>query len=364
MKYPDRLARLQATLSDESPSLLVSNPLNVRWLTGFTGSNGQVLVTSNAAWLMTDSRYREQAASEVPEPVDVVIASGASGDRVSDHVLERVSSPNLGFEADVVTVNAAQEMQTAMSDTGSEVVLVPMVGTIAELRRQKDADEIDALRRAGRIADEALAALLPRVVAGETERTLARTLEWEMAERGSERASFNTIMASGPNGAKPHARPSDRVLESGDLVVIDFGATVEGYGSDMTRTLVVGAKPTADQERWYKNVWNAQQRGVELAQVGNELRSIHQETLGHLTESGQDGVYEHGTGHGVGLFIHENPILSDRVEGVVTEAMALTVEPGAYIPGRGGIRVEDLVITTTSGPETITNFPKGLAPTL
>ena len=361
MNYRGRTERLQAALAaEEHAQLLVSNPLNVRWLTGFTGSSGQVLVGSAGATLITDSRYREQAAHEVLDSVEVVIASSVAGDRPVDHLLRRSTAETVGFEADHLTVAAAQEMRGSISNAGSNLTLSPTTGVVADLRRTKDADEISALRRAGKIADDALAALLPRIRAGETELGLARLLEWEMAERGSERASFSTILASGPNGAKPHARPSDRLLDDGDLVVIDFGATVQGYGSDMTRTLVVGSVATSEQERWYSNVWSAQQVGVETVQVGNDLQSIHQTTLEHLQQSGQDGVYEHGTGHGVGLFIHENPILSSRAEGVVTESMALTVEPGAYLPGVGGVRVEDLVITTAAGPETITNFPKGL----
>ena len=362
MNHGLRVERLQLALQTvDCLQLLVSNPLNIRWLTGFTGSSGQVLVSSDGAALITDSRYTEQAGEEVSASIEVVTASSVAEDGPIDHLIGRSTADAVGFEADHLTVTAMEEMRASISKAGSNLSLTPTSGVVAQLRRTKDADEVDALRSAAKIADDALVALLPKIRPGETELWLARLLEWEMAERGSERVSFSTILASGPNGAKPHARPSDRVLEDGDLVVIDFGATVHGYGSDMTRTLVVGGNPTAEQERWYNNVWAAQQVGVNTVQVGNELRSIHQATLDDLTQSGQDGVYEHGTGHGVGLFIHESPILSVRAEGVVAESMALTVEPGAYLPGVGGIRVEDLVITTASGPETLTNFPKGLA---
>jgi Xaa-Pro aminopeptidase len=153
-----------------------------------------------------------------------------------------------------------------------------------------------------------------------------------------------------------------RELENGDLVVIDFGATVHGYGSDMTRTFVVGGEPTEAQSRWYENVLAAQQAGVAAASVGASLKGIHDTTVQHLSRSGQEGVYQHGTGHGVGLFIHENPILSPRSEGSVEASMALTVEPGAYVEGVGGIRVEDLIVTGIEGPEILTRFPKGLVP--
>ncbi len=313
--------------------------------------------------LLTDSRYTEQAGQQVPAGVQIVVTSSAVGDRANDHVVRLAAErETLGFEADHMTVSGRDALAESISEAGSSVELVGTENLIADLRRVKDDDEIAALRTASRIADEALAAVLPMLRAGQTERRVARQLEWEMAERGSERPSFDTILASGPNGAKPHSRPSDNRLADGDLVVIDFGATVQGYGSDMTRTIVVGGTPTGEQSEWYGNVLAAQQAGVSAATVGSSLRAIHDVTLEHLSGSGQAGVYQHGTGHGVGLFIHESPILSSRAEGTVEESMALTVEPGAYVSGVGGVRVEDLIVTGPDGPEVLTRFPKGLVP--
>lgn len=356
-----RQARLRAALEQRDlPALLLTDLLNIRWITGFTGSNARCLVQGDQVTLITDSRYEVQAAEQVGSPIDLVIAGTADGDRSDDHVARLVDSQRLGFEADHLTVRELQALENRFGeDDRPPVICEPTDGVVAELRRRKDRSEIQRLTAAARIADEALGAIGEWLRPGVTERRAARQLEWEMAERGSERPSFPTILASGPNGAKPHARPSDRPLARGDLVVIDFGATVDGYGSDMTRTLCVGS-PTPAQEAWYQRVSEAQAAGVAAVQVGAELRTIDDVTRTALADSGQEGVYVHGTGHGVGLYIHEQPILSPRVEGVVEEGMALTVEPGAYVPGVGGVRVEDLVITGADGPQILTRYPKGL----
>lgn len=364
MNHERRMERVRQQLAlDDVEQLLVTNLLNIRWLTGFTGSNAALVVRPDTVALLTDSRYTAQAGEQVPPAVHVIVTSTAIGDRSNDHVARLTGEgPTLALEADHVTVAARNTLEQALLESGNETVVVETENLIADLRRIKDPDEVDALRAASRIADEALMAVRPWTLAGQSERSAARLLDWEMAERGSERASFETIFASGPNGAKPHARPSMRELENGDLVVIDFGATVHGYGSDMTRTFVVGGEPTQAQSRWYENVLVAQQAGVAAASVGAPLKGIHDTTVQRLSRSGQEGVYQHGTGHGVGLFIHENPILSPRSEGSVEASMALTVEPGAYVEGVGGIRVEDLIVTGIEGPEILTRFPKGLVP--
>ncbi len=359
--HPARVARLQGALHDRNlPALLLSDLLNIRWATGFTGSNARCLVQGDQVVLITDSRYEVQAAEQVGRGIEVVIAGTADGDRSDDHVGRLLESDRVGFESDHLTVSDHEALRSRLADAGRDSVSwEPTEGIVAGLRRCKDRSEIERLTLACRIADDALAAMGEWLRPGVTERRAARQLEWEMAERGSERPSFPTILASGPNGAKPHARPSERVLAAGDLVVIDFGATVDGYGSDMTRTLCIG-DPSPEQVVWYERVWAAQSAGVAAVEVGAELRSIDRVTRSALTESGQEGAYLHGTGHGLGLYIHEPPILTPRVDGVVEAGMTLTVEPGAYLPGVGGVRVEDLVLATTDGPEVLTCAPKGL----
>ncbi|NNF52848.1 MAG: aminopeptidase P family protein [Acidimicrobiales bacterium] len=358
----DRLARLRSAVVDAGhQQLLVTDALNVRWLTGFTGSFGSVLVNPDQAVLITDSRYAVQAGEQLPDHVEVVIVGSDSGQRVADHLAQLLSTDQLAYEADHMTVAALESLTMALTESGATAGLVPTKDLTATLRQIKDPSETERLRAACRIADDALYATLEWIRPGVTEIRAARQLEWEMAERGSERPSFDTILASGPNGGKPHARPSDRVMENGDMVVIDFGATVDGYGSDMTRTLVVGGKATAEQENWYQNVARAQAAGVEALAPGVHLNELHHTTRSVLLETGQDGTYNHGTGHGVGLFIHEDPIISPRSEGSAEVGMALTVEPGAYVEGIGGVRIEDLVLVSPSGAEPLTTFPKGLA---
>ncbi len=365
MDRTGRLDRLRSRMTADGVSqLLLSDLLNIRWLSGFTGSNALMLVSADRTVLITDSRYEIQLAEQTPSWIAPVISGSADGDRADDHIVGSLEGSTLTIEADSMSVAALESLESAIRDAGRPVDLARSEGLVADLRRIKDAGEIDRLRRAARIADAALEATLTWLRPGKTERRVARQLEWEMAERGSERPSFETILASGPNGGMPHARPSDRQLVEGDLVVIDFGATVDGYGSDMTRTIVIGNQPTDVQRRWYDNVAAAQAVGVAAIQAGTALRSIHRDTHGHLVASGQNGVYQHGTGHGVGLFIHERPILSSRIEGDVELGMALTVEPGAYLAGVGGVRVEDLVVVTPDGCEALSRFPKGLVPSL
>ena len=358
----ERLGKLRsAVLAAGHQQLLITDALNVRWLTGFTGSFGSVLVGPEEAVLITDSRYTVQAGEQLPDHVEAVIIGSDAGQRMTDLLSQRLRSDQLAFESDHITVSVLESLTTDLAESGAAAELVPTKDLTATLRRIKDTSEVDRLRRACGIADEALYAILDWIRPGVSEIRAARQLEWEMAERGSERPSFETILASGPNGGKPHARPSDRVMENGDMVVIDFGATVDGYGSDMTRTLVVGGKATAEQENWYQNVARAQAGGVAALAPGVDLKELHHITHSLLLETGQDGTYNHGTGHGVGLFIHEDPIISPRSETAAEVGMALTVEPGAYVQGVGGVRIEDLLMVTPSGTEPLTTFPKGLA---
>lgn len=358
----DRLLRLRsAVLAAGHHQLLVTDPLNIRWLTGFTGSFGSVLLSPDEVVLITDSRYTVQAGEQLPRHVGVVIIGSDAGHGFADHLSQRLSTNQLAYEADHITVFALESLTAALAESGTAAELVPTTALTAVLRRIKDTSEVERLRSACQIADAALHATLEWIRPGVSEIRAARQLEWEMAERGSERPSFETILASGSNGGKPHARPSERVMEYGDMVVIDFGATVDGYGSDMTRTLVVGGKATAEQENWYQNVARAQVGGVAALAPGIDLKELHHTTQSLLLETGQDGTYNHGTGHGVGLFIHEDPIISPRSETTAEVGMALTVEPGAYIQGVGGVRIEDLLMVTPNGSEPLTTFPKGLA---
>ncbi len=364
MDVAARADRLRAEFGAlELDAMLVTKPVNVRWLTGFTGSSATVLVTPHELTLVTDGRYEEQADDELAasgvegavvidrEPFAALATTGAGGER-------------LGFESHHLTVDAASRLDGA----GVATTTVASGSVIDRLRRVKDAGEQARLRAAAGIADAALAEIGPAVIAGGlTEREAARALEAAMFANGAHGLSFETIVASGPNSARPHARPSDRIIAAGDLVVIDFGAAVDGYGSDMTRTLVCGGDPTPDQVALYDAVAAAQAEGVAAVRAGVDESSIDatcRTTLAGTRVAGTDlaDAFVHGTGHGIGLEIHEEPVLSARSVGILLADLVVTVEPGAYLPAFGGVRVEDSVVVTADGCDPITHSPKGLVP--
>ncbi|MBV8160333.1 MAG: aminopeptidase P family protein [Acidimicrobiia bacterium] len=355
-----RVGRLRSRLNDAGcGALLVTHLVNVRYLTGFTGSAALLLVTPDEMVLTTDGRYRDQAAEQVE-------AAGADG-----HVEVRPtvagqydvlagaarSIPRLGLEADSVTW--AQQRRIA-SDVFADAELVATQGVVEELRRVKDAGEIQCMAEAARIADEALAAVRPLLTNGVSEREVALGLDYEMRRLGADGSSFETIVASGPNGAKPHARPTGRRVRPGELVVIDFGAVVEGYCSDMTRTLCVG-ELRGDVERRMVDVVAASQRaGVEAVGPGVTGRDLDGACRAVIADAGWADAFIHGTGHGVGLEIHEAPRVASTSEDVLAVGHVVTVEPGVYLAGHGGVRIEDTVVVTDDGCRVLTNAPKEL----
>ncbi len=357
-----RLHRLRERLEPlGADAFLVTSAPNLRWLTGFSGSNGLALVDHERVVFVTDARYRIQAALE----------TGAAGVEVELHVTDdpvaALASVLRGrartaFEADDVTVTRLDVLVK-----GIDAALVPTSGVIERLRQDKDSVEVDLLKRAAHIADDAFTQIWdllgPALAEGLTERRVAAELDHAMRVGGADAPSFDTIVASGPNGAKPHARPGDRVIQSGDLVVLDFGARLSGYGSDMTRTVVAGASPTERQLELYEAVLTAQQAGVAAVADGVPELTVDRACREVLGARGLGEAFTHGTGHGIGLEIHEPPILSMRSVGILRSGLVITVEPGIYLPEFGGIRVEDSVVVTAAGCTPITHSPKGLVPT-
>lgn len=348
-----RLSRLRHGLADiEVGALVVTKPQNIRWLTGFTGSAAAVIVTADGLTLVTDDRYQTVVGQQLGEAgveAEVVIDRDLSGP-----LMEAVGGAGrIGLEAAHVTWSRAVDIERWLD----RAEVVPTNGLIESLRRNKDEGEIDRLRRAAAIADEALTEIAPSLTPGRTERELARRLERAMLDRGADGLSFPTIVAAGPNSAMPHAVPSDRALRPGDTVVIDFGASVDGYGSDMTRSFLVEPHDPADLDL-YRAVEAAQAAGVAAVGDGIEERAIDDACRSCLTERGLGDAFVHGTGHGIGLEIHEEPILSSRSTGILRSGYVVTVEPGAYLPGRGGVRIEDSVVVTDRGCEPLTRFPK------
>lgn len=352
----ERLGRLREQFEAEAcDALVVTDLVNVRYLTGFTGSNAVLLVTADGATLVTDGRYRTQSAEQVEAAgvdADIVIATDPGPALAS----AARGITRIGLEADDVAWATQRRWAT---DTFSWAHLVPTEGVLLAQRAVKDEGEVDRLSAACAIADAALADVVGRLEDGLTENQFRRLLEDAMTDHGSDGPSFETIVASGPNAAKPHARPSDRVIGSsgaGEFVVVDFGATIDGYHSDMTRTVPVGVLSEI-QTQMYEVVRNAQSAGVDRVGAGVPCRAVDDTCRAVIADAGWADAFAHGTGHGIGLVIHESPRLSSVSDDVLAPGHCVTVEPGVYLPDHGGVRVEDSVVVTATGCRRLTNAP-------
>ena len=345
-----RLDRLRTALPDSIETMVVSNPTNIRWLTGFTGSNGMLVVGADLAVLVTDARYATQAPEQV-EAAGVSVRVGPDLFVLAAELL--ASSPAVGLEADHVSWSSLRRWQEALSDTD----FVPVEGVVVGLRSVKDAGELARIEAAAALTDASLAAAMPLLRAGTTERELALALDDGIRHRGGSGPAYETIVASGPNAALPHARPSSRPFESGDLVVIDVGALVEGYRSDMTRTFVIGT-PDAFAVELLDVVTRAQAAGVAAARPGIAAGALDAVCRDALREAGHGDAFGHGTGHGVGLDIHELPSIRRANAAILQPGQVITIEPGVYYPGAGGARVEDSVVITDTGCRPLTRSPK------
>ena len=342
-------------------AMLVTDLNNVRYLSGFSGSNAALLVFADdrPAVLSTDGRYRTQAAKQAPD-LEVAIERACARYltlRAADDGVRR-----LGFEGHVVTVDGYDALARALDADGG-LALVRASGLVEELREVKDDGEVALLRLACDAADAALADLIERggLRPGRTERAVGRELESLMLDHGADGISFETIVAAGANSAIPHHRPTDAVLAAGDFVKLDFGALVAGYHSDMTRTFVLG--PAADwQLEIYALVAQAQRAGREALAPGVGLKDVDAASRRVIADAGYGETFSHGLGHGVGLQIHEAPGINATAAGTLLSGSAVTVEPGVYLPDRGGVRIEDTLVVKDeqTTPELLTRFPKEL----
>ncbi|MEO3812487.1 Xaa-Pro peptidase family protein [Sphaerisporangium sp. B11E5] len=342
--HRSRRARLGALLGEyDVDALLVTRGVNVRYLTGLSSSNAALLVREDgSAVLATDSRYVETARRVCP---DVELVERRD---VAAALVPRAERP--GVEAHDMSV-------AAYRDLGGHVVLA---GRLVEaVRVVKDEEEIEALRTACDLTDRAFAGVVETIAPGMTERQIARALEIRMLELGADKPAFDSIVASGPNGSVPHHSPGDRPVERGDLITMDFGALHDGYHADMTRTVALG--PVADWQReLYELVGAAQRAGLEAAVPGAALADVDAAARDVIASAGHGGHFEHGLGHGVGLEIHEDPFMRPSGAGRLEDRVPITVEPGVYLPGRGGVRIEDTLVTRTGGPELLTRTTKEL----
>ena len=338
----------------DADAVLVTAAPNVRYLTGLASSNAALLLPADGEGLLaTDSRYALAAQRDAPDlellterSVEVRLAAEAA----------RRGVRKLAFEAHEMTV----ERHAEAAARAEGVITVPFGRKIEELRTVKDQSELELLATACRITAQALADALPQIRPGLSERSLGSLLDYRMTQLGADRPAFDTIVASGPNGAIPHHAPTDRPLRRGDLVTMDFGALYGGYHADMTRTVAVG-KPAEWQRDIYDLVAEAQRAGIEALEVGAETRAVDAAAREVIEAAGHAGHFQHGLGHGVGLEIHEAPIMGYGRTGKLEDRVPVTVEPGVYLPGKGGVRIEDvLVVTAGGGARTLTSATREL----
>lgn len=358
MTLPSRLDRLRARFEALGiDGMLVTAPSNRRWISGFTGSAGVVLVLRDEARFATDSRYWEQVAQQCPGFRLVQVAGATTG--VTPAIIEGFEGLRLGFEPAHLTYAAHHEWMRAIEEVPahSRPRLVPAPRAIEDLRMVKEPEEIDALTRAVLLGDEAFRHALGRVEPGMTERQLAWVIEEYALTHGAESMSFGTIIGGGVHGALPHWRASDAALEAGTGVVIDMGVIVDGYCSDLTRTISLG-KPSAEFARVYDIVLTAQTMAEERIEAGMLGRHGHAIAVEIIAAAGHREHFGHGLGHGVGLDIHEDPRLAPAGDIPLEDGHVVTVEPGIYLPGWGGVRIEDQCVMENGRLRSISTAPK------
>ena len=335
-------------------TLLVTTLVNIRYLTGFTGSAAKLLVTPDELVFVTDGRYRDQAADQL-SAAGVVARLEVSNTEQRELVAAAAQGfGRVGLEADSVTWADQRRFAAEWFPTAE---VVPTEGIVDSLRRVKDEGEVARIEAAAIIADHALAEVRHRFAEEPTEEDLALELDTAIRRLGAAGNSFETIIGSGPNGAKPHARPGPRRILEGDLVVVDFGALVDGYCSDMSRTIQVG-DPSATQSRMYEVVLASQQAGVDAVAAGVATSAIDAACRAVIDDAGWAEAFLHATGHGVGLEIHEWPRVAATADATLAPGHVVTVEPGVYLPEHGGVRIEDTVVVTAQGCRTLTHTAK------
>lgn len=376
-----RAALVNALSNNDCDGFLIVDPTHVGWLTGFHGSNaGLIVAASGETLLSTDGRYTVQAGKQAPD-VELLTARNTGVALVGQ--ARKLGISRLGVESEFLTMAAYQELDDTRPQS---LELVSTTGIVSKLREIKSDAELVALRHVADIAVRAFEDLLHDgiVVAGRTEREVAAELEYRMRLQGADRPSFDTIVASGPNSAKPHHGAEDRVIEAGDLVTIDFGAFSGGYNSDMTRTLFAGEAGSSSSENVansvasdlagaivsgvefaeeksreiYNVVLNAQLAGVKAAVPGADVVDVDAACRDIIEKAGYGDYFVHSTGHGIGIEVHEAPFAARTGKGKLAAGMTLTIEPGIYVPEFGGVRIEDTLIITDNEPEIITQLPK------
>ncbi len=351
--YRDRVEKVRAFMEDNNvDAFVVSRLPNVRYLSGFSGSSGLLLIKKDSAHFFTDFRYKEQSQQEVSRDIEIHIVkklledvAGCLGD-----------AKRVGFESRYVSYASYQELKKHIGDRE----LVPLPDKLLEFRAVKTEDEIQRIRRAQEITERAFEEVLQLINPDMTELDLAAELEYRMKRMGAEAPAFPTIVASGVHSALPHAKPRPVKLGANTMVVIDFGAILEGYCSDMTRTIWIGDRPDEKFVEIYNITLEAQKLAEEKACPGMKGSEVDAIARNYIKDRGYGEEFGHGLGHGVGLEVHELPRVAETSEQVLEEGMVFTIEPGIYVPGFGGVRIEDIVVMRKDGVEVITKSNKEL----
>lgn len=356
MDYSGRQKRLRAEISKRGmDGFYVSNLTNIRYLCGFTGSAGHLLISGDGARFLSDGRYRTQSAEQVSEAeVDIYLHADDEGPALV-RAARNLGIRRIGFESEHVTVASLEKLRGQFE--GSEVV--PAAGLVEGLRRIKEPEEIELIRTAARFGDEGFAHILERVEVGKSERDIALDLEFFMRQSGAEAVSFELIVASAERSALPHAFPTEREVEKGRLLLFDLGCKYQGYCSDLTRTVVIA--PLDDRHReTYELVLRSLEAGIKAVGPDKAAAEIDAAARSVIEEAGHGEAFGHGLGHGVGLEVHEAPRLRGTSNETVGSGDVVTIEPGVYFPGWGGVRIEDLVLVTHESREVLSNARKDL----
>jgi Xaa-Pro aminopeptidase len=350
--FAARRERVLERLGDDVRAILVTNPPNVRYLTGFTGSNGQLLLDAKPVFF-TDGRYEEQSSAEVPDLERVIYTGATKFSELLQEALGDRSTSEVAVEGSYMSIATAERLREALEG----VTIRPKTDVVEAARARKDHDEIAAINRAQRIAEAALASALEQWTDG-TEHELALAIEWAMRTGGAEAVSFEIIVATGAHSALPHATPRHVPADLGGVLLIDMGAKADGYCSDMTRTYL-GSSAPSELVTVHAAVRAALDAACEAVRPGAKAADVDKAARDVLDAEGLGHAFVHSTGHGVGLDIHEGPSLSSLSEDVLEPGMAVTVEPGVYLPGVGGVRVEDLLVVTDDGADNLTTLDRG-----
>ncbi len=352
--YQERLGSVRKIMDIyQLDGVLFTSLENIRYLCGFTGSDGVLLLNREQSYFLTDSRYWTQAEAEVRGSQVYPYKKKMEG--IARLLLE-LGLKKTGFESTSLTVSLHRSLQDQLA---IETNLIPLEDEIKNLRTCKDSEELASMRHAIDVSSQAFKHITGMIKEGVLEREIAIEMEFFMKRHGAQAISFDFIVASGRRSALPHGRASSKRIESGDFILLDFGSRVEGYHSDETCTLILGG-PSLEQKKIYQIVKEAHDKAINRVRPGIPIHEIDAAARDHIRACGYDDYFGHGTGHGIGLAVHEEPVINKENKGILQEGMVFTIEPGIYIPGLGGVRIEDMVRVTSQGAELLTYLPKEL----